>query len=254
MIVPQTRLLTWVALVVVPFALLAAVVPAAVALSGALMGILVVLALVDAILAYNNLNGIGAELPPLVRLTQQRQGAIEIRIRNDSQQARQVRLGLALPREILSQQEDALVALPAGSQSSRLFWPCTGTRRGSFRLGLCCLESASPLGFWAVRASLPLQTELRVYPNLMGERSDLAALFLNRGNFGLHAQRQVGKGREFEKLREYIAGDSFEDIHWKATAKRGHPVTKVFQIERTQEVYVIIDASRLSARTAEVQS
>jgi uncharacterized protein (DUF58 family) len=76
----------------------------------------------------------------------------------------------------------------------------------------------------------------------------LAALFLNRGAFGVHAQRQIGRGREFEKLREYNSGDSIEDVHWKATAKRGHPVTKVFQIERTQEVYVIIDASRLSGR------
>ena len=57
----------------------------------------------------------------------------------------------------------------------------------------------------------------------------------------------IGKGREFEKLREYIPGDSYDEIHWKATAKRGRPVTKVFQIERTQEVYVVIDASRLSA-------
>jgi uncharacterized protein (DUF58 family) len=76
----------------------------------------------------------------------------------------------------------------------------------------------------------------------------LAALFLRRGALGVHAQRQIGKGRDFEKLREYIPGDSFEDVHWKATAKRGRPVTKIFQIERTQEVYVIIDASRLSAR------
>jgi uncharacterized protein (DUF58 family) len=68
--------------------------------------------------------------------------------------------------------------------------------------------------------------------------------------FGLHAQRQVGKGRDFEKLREYVAGDSFDEIHWKATARRGKPITKVFQIEKTQEVYVIVDASRLSARPA----
>lgn len=80
----------------------------------------------------------------------------------------------------------------------------------------------------------------------------MAALFLNRGLGGMHAHRQIGKGREFEKLREYIPGDSFEDIHWKATARRRYPITKVFQIERMQEVYVIVDASRLSARRTEL--
>lgn len=110
------------------------------------------------------------------------------------------------------------------------------------------VEAASRLGFWGVRKSLAAVSELRVYPNLFRERNQLAALFLHRGGSGLHAQRQVGRGRDFEKLREYIPGDGYDEIHWKATAKRGQPVTKVFQIERTQEVYVVLDASRLSAR------
>ena len=92
---------------------------------------------------------------------------------------------------------------------------------------------------------VPVGAEIRVYPNLVTERKNLAALFLNRGSFGLHAQRQLGKGREFEKLREYVPGDGYDELHWKATARRGRPITKVYQIERTQEVYVVIDASRL---------
>src|SRR5204862_3712820 len=75
-------------------------------------------------------------------------------------------------------------------------------------------------------------------------------IFLHRRAFGIHAQRQVGKGRDFEKLRDYMHGDPLEDVHWKATAKRGRPVTKVFQIERTQEVYVVVDCSRLSGRVS----
>jgi len=98
---------------------------------------------------------------------------------------------------------------------------------------------------------MPAVAEIRVYPNLLSERTSVGALFLHRGSFGVHTHRQVGKGRDFEKLREYIPGDGYDEIHWKATAKRGRPVTKVYQIERTQEVYVIIDASRLSARASE---
>ncbi|HMC26476.1 MAG TPA: DUF58 domain-containing protein, partial [Verrucomicrobiae bacterium] len=132
---------------------------------------------------------------------------------------------------------------------SKLDWPFTGRCRGNFHVTHAYVEPPSALGFWAFRAGFPLECQIRIYPNLLTERKNLAALFLNRGTFGLHAQRQVGKGRDFEKLREYIPGDSYDEIHWKATAKRGHPVTKVFQIERTQEIYVLIDASRLSART-----
>ena len=45
----------------------------------------------------------------------------------------------------------------------------------------CHLEAVSPLGFWSVRRALPLRAELRVYPDLFGERKQVAALFLNRG-------------------------------------------------------------------------
>ena len=38
------------------------------------------------------------------------------------------------------------------------------------------------------------------------------------------------------------------DIHWRVTAKRGRLVTKEYQLERTQEIYVVIDASRLSSQ------
>jgi uncharacterized protein (DUF58 family) len=58
----------------------------------------------------------------------------------------------------------------------------------------------------------------------------------------------MGRGREFEKLREYQPGDSIEDVQWKASARRQSLITKVYQVERTQEVYAIVDASRLSGR------
>jgi uncharacterized protein (DUF58 family) len=77
---------------------------------------------------------------------------------------------------------------------------------------------------------------------------------MNRGLSGVHAQRRVGRGRDFEQLREYIPGDSYEDIHWKATARRRVPVTKVYQVERTQEVYVLMDVSRLSGRAVRTES
>ena len=252
MIVPQTRLLLWVGVGVLPFAAIAAVVPEAAVLSGLFIVAVIVLALLDAALAQGSLEGIRIELPAIVRLSKDRVGAIEVHIKNEKQQAKRLRLGLPLPREIVSPNEDLWTVLPAGREGSRLAWTCTPLKRGNYPLVSCHLEATSPWGLWAVRARHPARTEVRVYPNLWTDRKSVAALFLNRGNFGAHAQRQVGQGRDFEKLREYVHGDSYEEIHWKATGKRGRPVTKVFQIERTQEVYVIIDASRLSARSTQV--
>jgi len=249
MIVPRSRLLFWVAAVVLPFALIGAVAPTTAMISLIFTAALILIAIADAISARTSLAGIGIELPAVARMSKDREAKLELRIRNERQQQKNLRVALALPREIKSGNEEIDTILPRQSEWSRLTWPCTPLKRGNYKLDSAFVESSSPLGFWSARKTIPVQSEIRVYPNLLNERKNLAALFLNRGAFGVHAQRQVGKGRDFEKLREYVPGDGYDEIHWKATARRGRPITKVFQIERTQEVYVIVDASRLSART-----
>jgi uncharacterized protein (DUF58 family) len=248
MIVPTNKLLFWFAAVVLPFALLAAVSPTASALCACAIGLLIILALMDAAFASKALAGISVQLPPVARMSKDRECAIDVRIRNENQKSRTVRFGLPLPRPIESIREDETITLPAQAEWSQFNWRCRPRARGNFRVETSCLEASSRLGFWSFRKRYPASSEIRVYPNLLAERRNLAALFLHRGSLGFHTHRQVGKGREFEKLREYVPGDSFDEVHWKATARRGKPITKVFQIERTQEVYVIIDASRLSAR------
>jgi uncharacterized protein (DUF58 family) len=249
MIVPRSRLLFWVAAIVLPFAFLGAVAPSAMAVSLLFIGGLLLVAMADAVVARKQLAGINIELPAVARMSRNREAKLELRIRNAPSHRRNVRMGLAWPREFQTPAEELDAILPAQSQWSRLAWSCTPLKRGNYKFDLAFVEGTSPLGFWAMRKAVPVQSEIRVYPNLLNERKSLAALFLNRGVFGLHAQRQLGKGRDFEKLREYTPGDGYDEIHWKATARRGKPITKVFQIEKTQEIYVIVDASRLSART-----
>jgi uncharacterized protein (DUF58 family) len=248
MIVPSTRLLFWVAVIVLPFALLAAVAPASLAVALVFIAGFMLVAVLDAAGAVRSLAGIMVELPPVLRMSKDRAAAMELKIHKQQNGSKLLRVALEWPPEIKPAQEEMDVMLPAGTEWSRLSWACTPLKRGKYNLTTVHIESASPLGFWARRQTLPVAAELRVYPNLLGERKNLAALFLNRGAYGVHAQRQIGKGRDFEKLREYVPGDGYDEIHWKVTARRGKPITKVFQIEKTQEVYVIVDASRLTAR------
>ncbi len=251
MIVPRYQLLFWVGVIVVPGGLVAAAAPPLTLLVWLLVGFLLAAALIDAAWGLGRLRGLTVNLPDVVRLTRTRDGDVPLQIINASRQAMTLRLGLPFPEQVEPGRDDLVVDLPEGHEEVSLNYPCVGLQRGRYSLERCYFERRSPMGFWALRGNTAAATELRVYPNLKRERRNLAALFLNSSNLGIHAQRVVGKGRDFEKLREYIPGDSYEDIHWRASAKRGHPVTKVYQIERTQEVYVVIDASRLSARQAD---
>ena len=248
MIVPSARLLFWFALVAIPFTAIGAVYPAAFGISVALLAALLIVVVADGALSLSRLDSLSLGVPDLLRASKDRAVSIPLLVTNPAKTPLIVRFGIPFPREMETEQEEILSRLSAEAETSQIEWNVTPQRRGSFRLNQVFMETTSRLGLWSIRRRAAINGEVRVYPNLLKERKNLAALFLNRGAFGLHAQRQIGKGRDFEKLREYVPGDGLDEIHWKATARRGHPVTKVFQIERTQEVYVIIDASRLSAR------
>ena len=247
MIVPTNRMLAAAALSIPLFGA-AALYPSLLYAAIVGVGLIIVTGIADAVLARRALAGIGLELPAVVRFSLKRENVISIRIRNEAQIRRPLRVGLPLPREFDSPNEDLRITLPAGTQYSQVDWQCTPQQRGRYVISRAYLEAPSPLGLWGFRDPVPAHLELRVYPDLAEDRKRVAALFLNRFSLGVHSQRMIGQGREFEKLREYISGDDYDQVHWKATAKRGKPVTKVFQIERTQEVYVAIDFSRLSGR------
>ena len=146
---------------------------------------------------------------------------------------------------------EILVSIPPGDGGVLMGLTFTASERGVHRPGPLHMQVESLWGFWGFRRTLDLNTEIRVQPDLSVDRRRVAALFLVSGSEGQRPVRQVGHGREFEKLRPFVPGDAPDDIHWKATAKRAAPVTKVFQAERTQEVYVLVDASRLASRGME---
>lgn len=188
------------------------------------------------------------ETPDVLRLTRNRDGEIPLGLRTLQAGVGDVRLGILLPPELASAQDELWVGPGEEVNRYEAGWKCRPSRCGKYQVDQVSWQVASPLGLWRLTSRSKCRIELRVYPDLSKELKSVAAFFLNRGMFGLHAHRMVGRGREFERLREYMPGDSYDEIHWKATARRGTPITKIFQVERTQEVYVVIDASRLSAR------
>ncbi|MGQ9589849.1 MAG: DUF58 domain-containing protein [Planctomycetota bacterium] len=248
MIVPRPRLLCLVAFVALPSAILAAAVPSLSEVAALAIAALFVLSVADALLAPLAAARVRVELPELVRATRNCEAKLWLCVRRAGARALALRVALPFPREIRSEEEELAVAVPARREDLRVAWTFVPSERGSFAIDAAHVEAPSLLGFFGVRTKHAARCEIRVYPDLSNERRHAAALFLRRGSYGVRAHPRVGKGREFEKLREYVPGDSYDEIHWKASARRGRPITKVFQIERTQEVYVAIDASRLSAR------
>ncbi len=250
MIAPSSRLVVVSAAVALPLAALAGM------FSNLFLGCVAALTLFaafvifDAVRAFRRADAITFRTPGFVRLTKDVPASFPVIVENREASAVAIRLGGNLPAGIDTGNPVLDVIAPEGAIS--VTWPCTGRSRGDHPLRELYLESNSPLGLWQARERRAVDFSFRVYPNLRDKAT--AALFQRTANLGMRMRRQVGKGREFENLRQYMPGDSFEDIHWKATAKRGFPAVKLFRVEHAQEVYAVIDSSRLSAREGILES
>jgi uncharacterized protein (DUF58 family) len=91
-----------------------------------------------------------------------------------------------------------------------------------------------------------LSQTVRVYPALRtGEEQQIYLARSRQIDLQLRRAQQRGLGRDFESLREYREGDDLRDICWTATARRGSPITRQYQTERSQPVWIVLDCGRL---------
>ncbi len=96
--------------------------------------------------------------------------------------------------------------------------------------------------------------ELSVLPNLRAVRRLHRRLndYVLRG-LGQRMAPRVGKGREFDRLREYVLGDEFRDVAWKASARHDKLIVQEYRLDRSQDVLVCLDRGhRMAARTTRI--
>ncbi|MCZ2390781.1 MAG: DUF58 domain-containing protein [Acidobacteria bacterium] len=122
----------------------------------------------------------------------------------------------------------------------------TPPRRGLYEFGETAVRFLSRFGLVWCQTSLGAAESLKVYPNIRRVR-EIELRALGARSFLAVQRRAVrrGEGREFESLRDYVAGDEMRNISWTATARRSKLTSIQHQIERDQTVIVALDAGRL---------
>jgi uncharacterized protein (DUF58 family) len=97
-------------------------------------------------------------------------------------------------------------------------------------------------------------TTIHVLPNLRAVKrlhkrlNDFALRSL-----GARAAPRIGKGRDFDRLRDYVADDDFRDIAWHASARHGRLIVREFRLDRSQEILLCVDRGhRMAARVEQI--
>ena len=137
------------------------------------------------------------------------------------------------------------IAAPAGGKGIAEYDICP-RERGDANLGPVFFRYQGTLRLAERWASAATQQTVRIYPNLEESKRDTIYLIRSK-QIALEKRhaRQRGQGREFESLREYRESDEWRDICWSVSARRGKLISKSYQIERSQTVWLVLDTGRL---------
>jgi uncharacterized protein (DUF58 family) len=88
--------------------------------------------------------------------------------------------------------------------------------------------------------------DVKVYPSYMMLRQyELLAMSNNLTEMGIKRIRRIGNNTDFEQIKDYVVGDDYRTINWRATARRHQLMVNVYQDERSQQVFSVIDKGRM---------
>lgn len=118
-------------------------------------------------------------------------------------------------------------------------------KRGEYDFGDIHLYVKSPLSLISRRYTFEQKQVLAVYPSFLQMRKfELSAISNRLSEVGIKKIRRLGHSLEFEQVKNYVSGDDYRSINWKASARRGDLMVNSYADEKSQQVYCVIDKSR----------
>ena len=120
------------------------------------------------------------------------------------------------------------------------------TRRGVYSFGHVLVFVSTRLGLVERRYRCCEPCDVNVYPSYQKlHQYELMAISQNLQEPGIKRIRRIGNNTEFEHIRDYLKGDDYRTINWRATARLSRPMVNVYQDERSQQIFSIIDKGRV---------
>ena len=119
--------------------------------------------------------------------------------------------------------------------------PCP--RRGKFTLGPVTITTGDPFGLFRNRLTVADTRSLLVYPATV----DLPGLDIPVGELpgGVTMRHRTHyTTTNASGIREYVAGDAFNRIHWPTTARTGRLMVKEFELDPTSDVWIMLDLQK----------
>lgn len=149
-----------------------------------------------------------------------------------------------LPVQFQQRDVEIKIGLPPGQPyfAENKLSPLT---RGVYSFGNINVFASTRLGLVERRLIFEQPQAVDVYPSILQmKRYELRAMRQIAHDTGIKKMRRIGHSYEFEQIKNYVQGDDYRSINWKASGRRGTLMVNQYEDERSQQVYCIVDKSR----------
>ncbi len=206
---------------------------------------LVVICLMDYILLFGKDDAILAKRSMAERFSNGDENEVRLDFENKYAFNSQLSVIDEVPHQF--QRRDVLFNISLQPQEHKhLTYQLRPTKRGVYNFGQIRLFAASPIHFFTRRFTLDNPVDIAVYPSYLQLRKYQLMTISNRlSEAGVKKIRRFGNSMEFEQIKEYVQGDDYRTLNWKATAKTGQLMVNTFSDEKSQQVYCVIDKGRV---------
>ena len=134
----------------------------------------------------------------------------------------------------------------ASGQADTIVYRLRPVERGLLSFGDIMVFASTRLGLAQRRFRCPANQEVKVYPSyMMLNRMEILSVSNSLVEAGIKRIRRVGNNTDFEHIKDYVQGDDYRTINWKASARRHQLMVNVYQDERSQQIYSLIDKGRV---------
>ncbi len=208
--------------------------------------VLGVLTLLDLLLLYRTSEGMRGVRDMADRLSNGDENEIRIYIRNRYPFPVSAVLVDEIPFQFQVRDARYVVKLAPGAEKV-VRYTLRPTRRGEYEFGTINIYARTPVRFVQRRYRFAQGQTVPVYPSyIQMRRYELMAHSNRLAELGIKKIRRLGQTMEFDQIREYVVGDDYRRVNWKATARRGGELmVNQYQDERSQRVYSLIDKGRV---------
>ena len=119
-------------------------------------------------------------------------------------------------------------------------------KRGEYNFGSTNIYASSPIGFVKRRYRFEGTKVVPVYPSyIQMKKYELMAISDRLTEAGIKRIRKIGHSMEFDHIKEYVRGDDYRTINWKATARKAKLMVNHYDDEKSQQIYSVIDIGRI---------